>query len=143
MPPPVAQEIIGSLGFLISDCRQKTIDNSEAVHRYMQIALTIEEQSRSIVVAQDVVSVAGMGNALSQIRIGSVFCAVVDDKGESCALWTGNDSLGVAQWYIVSDKSLAQRLHQALLVRQGKTIPAFIELPLCGADSALSAKGQP
>lgn len=130
MPPPLSPEFAASLTYLVNDCRTKNIDNIEALHRLLQIADNIEEQSRSIVVTGDVSAAGTLRGSLSQIRIGLLFCAVVDENNERCALWAGNDSIGQPRWNMVDDKALAQRVRLAILVRQGKAVPQFVDLPL-------------
>lgn len=131
MPPNVSNQGIGAITFLMNDCRLKSIDNIEALHRLMQIIQNLEEAGASIQVGQETSVVPEIRNA-SLLRIGAIFEAITDDEGKVCAFWSGVDSLGHEHWDVIRDPFVASLIIKAISVRQGKALPSFIDLPYGG-----------
>jgi len=51
-------------------------------------------------------------------------------KGNYCCVWTGNNANGAPVWKPAKDKSTAAEIVHAVAVREGKALPAFVDLPL-------------
>jgi len=56
--------------------------------------------------------------------------AVADSKGTVCYVWTGNNNGGEPVWKPAADKIAASEIVHAVAVREGKALPAFVDLPL-------------
>ena len=55
--------------------------------------------------------------------------AVVDEKATAAALWRGNQPDGTPVWETTKDPAICQAILRAVNIREGKTVPALIELP--------------
>jgi hypothetical protein len=128
-PAAISNQTVGALTFLINDCKAKTIDNIEALHRLMQIIQNLDDAGASIQIGQETSEVPEIRGSASMLRIGAVFEAIVDDDGKVCAYWSGVDSLGHERWDVIRDPAMASLVLKAILVRQGKALPSFIDLP--------------
>jgi len=140
LPPNLARQITGSLTFLESDCRNKTIDNVEALNRLVQIAQNIEDAVATIDAMDGENTVPALAGSVRILRIGAFFAAAVDQKGERAAIWDGYDAQGAAIWRLVDDPAVAARIQLDINVREGKALPAFVELPFDKAPSVGGAK---
>jgi Protein of unknown function (DUF3450). len=129
MPPGVSDQSVGALTFLLNDCKSKTIDNIEGLHRLIQVTQNMEEAGAAIQVGQETSTVPEIRGSASMLRIGDVFEAIVDEDGKVCAFWRGADSTGRALWEVVKDQTIASTVLKAINVREGKSLPAFIDLP--------------
>ena len=87
--------------------------------------------SRSRRKARPVADIRGM---VYRLRIGTIFEAVVDTKGEKCAVFSGWGDDGAPHWKDLDSPVLAQAVLQAVNIREGKSLPAFVNLPLRGRD---------
>jgi hypothetical protein len=128
-PADIANQTVGALTFLMNDCKAKTIDNIEALHRLTQIIQNLDEADATIQIGQETSAVPEIRGSASMLRIGGVFEAIVDDEGKVCAYWRGVDSLDRQRWEVVRDPAMASLVLKAILVRQGKALPSFIDLP--------------
>jgi hypothetical protein len=126
LAPSLAAQAVASLTFLKSELTANTIDNLEGLHRLMTVLNDIESQEMDIQIMQGASPVAAITGTCYRIRIGSVFEAVVDSRGGRGAVWTGG---GKDNWQVIEDASVAGRLLKAINVREGKTLPALVDLP--------------
>ena len=86
-----------------------------------------EELTGSIQVSQESSPIAEIRGTVYRLRIGAFFEAVVNLKGTECAVWYASDSTG---WKTITDPSVAAEILKAANIREGKTMPAFVNLPL-------------
>jgi hypothetical protein len=126
-PPMVRQNLVASAALLKNELRNKTIDNVEAINRMQQIMIRAEEVTGSIQVSQESSPISEIRGTVYRLRIGAFFEAVVDLKGEACAVWTGS---GSPEWKTINDPKIAAELLKAANIREGKSLPAFVTLPL-------------
>ena len=61
------------------------------------------------------------------LRIGNVFEAVIHRDGVMCALWDKSEETG---WKIIDDPSTCKELLSGVRVREGKSIPKLVTIPL-------------
>ncbi|MBN1128313.1 MAG: DUF3450 family protein [Chitinispirillaceae bacterium] len=127
LPPMVRQNLVASASLLKSELRNKTTDNVEALNRLQQIMIRAEEVTGSIQVSQESSPVPEIRGTVYRLRIGAFFEAVVNIKGEECAVWQGGEKPG---WTTIKDPSTAAELLKAANIREGKSLPSFVTLPL-------------
>jgi hypothetical protein len=125
-PPGLAAQARAALAFLRSELAAKSIDNIEGMTRLVTITNDNETQLMDIQIAQGTSPLADIVGTVYRLRIGGVFEAVVDAKGTKCALWTGR---GDTDWELVDDPAVAARILKAVNVREGKTVPALVQIP--------------
>jgi hypothetical protein len=51
----------------------------------------------------------------------------VNLKGDECAVWYGSGGTG---WKTIKDPAVATQILKAANIREGKSLPAFVKLPL-------------
>ena len=95
-----------------------------------------EEATGSIQVSQESSPIAEIRGMVYRLRIGTFFEAVVNVKGDECAVWYPSDTTG---WRTIKDVSIAGEIFKAANIREGKTMPSFVNLPLV-ADGAKGGK---
>ena len=122
LPPLATKQIKGSLDYLISEITAQTVDNSEALHRLMQIVHDCKELSSEIDIVEGVSPVKTLPGTVYRLRIGTIFEAVVDAKGEHAFVWTKN-----GEWQECD--SDAGSILEAVQVRGGKKVPVMVNLP--------------
>jgi len=127
LPPMVRQNLVASAALLKNELRNKSVGNVEAFNRIQQIMARAEETTGSIQVSQESSPVAEIRGMVYRLRIGAFFEAVVNLKGEECAVWYASDSTG---WRTIEDPSIAGEILKAANIREGKTMPSFVNLPL-------------
>jgi chromosome segregation ATPase len=126
-PPMVRQNLIASAALLKNELRNKTIDNVEAFNRMQQIMIRAEEVTGSIQVSQESSPISEIRGTVYRLRIGAFFEAIVNLKGEECAVWSSSDTSG---WKTIKDPKIAAEILKAANIREGKSLPAFVTLPL-------------
>jgi hypothetical protein len=89
----------------------------------------MEETGAAIQVGQTTSAVPEIRGSASTLRIGNVFEAIVDEDGKVCAFWQGADSTGRPLWVVVNNQTTASTVLKAINVREGKSLPSFIDLP--------------
>jgi hypothetical protein len=134
LSPMVRGEILSSLALLKSELTAQSVDNTEAASRLAQIMLQMDEITGSIQVVQEVSPLPDIRGTVYRIRYGGLFEAIVDVKGEQCAVWTEYAADGSPRWKTVADRAVATEMLKAAEVREGKALPGFVKLPLV-ADS--------
>ncbi|MDO5577257.1 MAG: DUF3450 family protein, partial [Fibrobacter sp.] len=122
LPPLAVSQVRGSLDYLISEITAQTVDNTEAFHRLMQIVYDCRELSSEIDIAEEVSPVKGLAGIVHRFRVGTLFEAVVDTKGEHAFVWGDN-----GEWYQCD--SLAGAILEAVWVRGGKKVPVMVDIP--------------
>lgn len=127
LPPMVRQNLVASAALLKNELRNKSVANVEAFNRIQQIMARAEDATGSIQVSQESSPVAEIRGMVYRLRIGAFFEAVVNLKGEECAIWYPTDSTG---WRTIKDPSIAGEILKAANIREGKTMPSFVNLPL-------------
>jgi cell division protein FtsB len=127
LPPMVRQNLVASAALLKNELRNKSTDNVEALNRMQQIMTRAEEVTGSIQVSQESSPIPEIRGTVYRLRIGAFFEAVVDIKGEQCAVWRVSDTTG---WKTINDLSVAAELLKAANIREGKSLPEFVNLPL-------------
>jgi chromosome segregation ATPase len=126
IPPMVQQNLIASSALLKNELRNKAIDNVEALNRMQQILVRCEEVTGSIQVSQESSPIAEIRGTVYRLRIGTFFEALVNLKGEECAVWYG----GSEGWKTINDLGVAAQILKAANIREGKSLPSFVKLPL-------------
>jgi hypothetical protein len=137
LPPLVKQSLVASTSLIKGELRNKNVDNVEALNRMQQILLRSEDITGSIQVSQESSPAPEIRGTVYRLRIGTFFEGVVDTKGEVCALWSGKDSDGNPLWTTIKDPSMAAKILKAANIREGKSLPEFVTLPL----APVSVKG--
>jgi hypothetical protein len=127
LPPMVRQNMVASASLLKSELRNKTTDNVEALNRLQQIMDRSEEVTGSIQVSQESSPIPEIRGTVYRLRIGAFFEAVVNIKGEECAVWRGGEK---PDWTTIKDPAVAAELLKAANIREGKSLPSFVTLPL-------------
>jgi hypothetical protein len=79
--------------------------------------------SREVQVAEGISPVKQISGTVYRLRIGSVFEAVVDSRGEKAFYREENE------WKPVEDPAAAATLLKAVKIREGKTVPVLVNLP--------------
>jgi len=135
LPPLASQQIVASVNLLKAEAEDKSIDIIEAMNRLAQIFGRIDEATGSMQVSQENSPVAEIRGTVYRFRIGGLWEAVVDMKGEKAALWKGIDSAGNARWLLLDKPAEAEMLLKSASIREGKALPAFARLPFPFADT--------
>ena len=135
LPPLIMTPTLSSLSLLSSDLSTKSVDIVEGCTRLVQILARLDEASAGIQIAQESSPVADIRGMVYRLRIGSIFEAVVDVKGEKCALFEGWNPDGAPRWKTLASATTAIALLQAINIREGKSLPAFVNIPLASENS--------
>jgi chromosome segregation ATPase len=136
LPPMVRQNLVSSSALLKNELRNKNVDNVEAFNRMQQIMTRAEESNGSIQVSQESSPIAEIRGTVYRLRIGAFFEAIVNLKGEECAVWYG---AGDPEWKTIKNPAIASEILKAANIREGKSLPAFVNLPLA-ADAEKGGK---
>ncbi|MBN1759368.1 MAG: DUF3450 family protein [Chitinispirillaceae bacterium] len=128
LPPMVRQNVVASTALLKNELRNKSIANVEAINRMQQILSRAEDANPSIEVSQESSPIAEIRGTVYRLRIGAFFEAVVNLKGDECAVWYASDTS--TGWKTIKDPSIAAELFKAANIREGKSMPEFVTLPL-------------
>jgi hypothetical protein len=124
IPPMVQQNLIASTALLKNELRNKSVDNVEVFNRMQQIMIRAEEVTGSIQVSQESSPITEIRGTVYRLRIGTFFEAVANLKGDECAVWYGSG------WKTIKDPAVAAQICKAANIREGKSLPAFVKLPL-------------
>ena len=130
VPPIALEQIQGSLGYLISEITAGSIDNTEAFYRLVQIVHDMLSISKEIQVVESTSPIPNIHGTIYRLRIGMVFEAIVDSRGEKAFLWNGT-----GEWEAVSDPAITASLFKAVRIREGKTVPVLVELPFTSVQN--------
>ncbi|NLP01199.1 MAG: DUF3450 domain-containing protein [Fibrobacter sp.] len=123
LPPLASEQVRGSIIYLRSEITSGSIDNTEALHRFVRIAHDMKILSREVQVAEGISPVKQISGTVYRLRVGCVFEAVVDSRGEKAFYREENE------WKPVEDPAVAASLLKAVKIREGKTVPVLVNLP--------------
>lgn len=127
LPPMVRQNPVASVALLKNELRNKNVDNVEAFNRMQQIMTRAEEATGSIQVSQESSPITEIRGTVYRLRIGAFFEAIVNLKGEECAVWYSGAN---PEWKTIKDPAIASQILKAANIREGKALPDFVKLPL-------------
>ena len=127
--------MLSGLSLLMNDMTIKSIDVVEGCTRLVQILGKLDEAGSGIQISQESSPVADIRGMVYRLRIGTIFEAVVDTKGEKCAVFSGWGDDGAPHWKDLDSPVLAQAVLQAVNIREGKSLPAFVNLPLADREA--------
>lgn len=136
MPPLISGRIISALKLLKDELNASTVDNIEATTRLAQICKDMHEQGGTIQIVQGTSPISDIRGTTYSIRIGSIFEAIVNTQGSQAAIWVGGDKDGTPEWKMINDPLISQNILKAVNVREGKSLPALVELPIEAKDIA-------
>jgi Protein of unknown function (DUF3450) len=130
LSPQSLGRIRSSLALVKSDLAAKTIECAEGFARLAQIVGLMRDAMASIQTSSETSPVPDIRGLVVRLRVGCVMDAVADSKGTVCYVWTGNNNGGEPVWKPATDKIAASEIVHAVAVREGKALPAFVDLPL-------------
>jgi hypothetical protein len=130
LSPQSLGRIRSSIALVKSDLATKTIECAEGFARLAQIVGLMRDASASIQTSSETSPVPDIRGTAVRLRVGCMMDAVADSKGTVCYLWTGNTTGGEPVWKPAADKTAAFEIVHAAAVREGKALPAFVDLPL-------------
>lgn len=129
LPPMSENGITSVLSFLRSELSSKSVDNIEGIQRLVQVLKDFEALTGSIQIVQGASPVPEIRGTTYRLRLGSIFEAAVDANAVKYAVWDGVDSIGNDQWEVFNDAEGAAKILKAVNIREGKALPAFVEIP--------------
>ncbi len=127
-PPLLSKKSADGLDFLKSELAVGSIDNIEGMERLVKIINDLDVQLMNIEIAQGASPIPQIQGNVYRLRVGGVFEASVDIKGTKCAIWNTD------KWVFVDDEGVASEILEAVMIREGKALPAFVKLPYTVAD---------
>jgi len=130
LTPLIMAPTLSGLSLLVNDLTTKSVDVVEGCSRLVQILNKLDEASSGIQISQESSPVPDIRGLVYRLRIGSFFEAVVDTKGEKSAVFAGWVSDGAPRWKNLDSPAIAMAVLQAVNIREGKSLPAFVNLPL-------------
>lgn len=130
LPPGNVDAQRKALEFLRSELASKSASTIEGLERLWQIVLRLADDAEALEVYSGASPLEGAADHGYFVRIGFAYLAFVNEEGSSAALWIpAGDSLS-ARWVELERQSKIASLHQAVRIRQGKTVPEIIGLPM-------------
>jgi hypothetical protein len=142
LPPLSVVTIKSALAVLTNDISTKSIDIIEGCARIVQICNKLDETSSSVQISQESSPFPEIAGLVYRLRIGTIFEALVDIKGEKCALFEGWSDNGAPRWKKMESAYVAQAILSAVNIREGKALPAFVKIPFISDDSELKGGAQ-
>jgi hypothetical protein len=130
LPPISMAPTLSALSLLANDLTTRAVDNIEGCSRLIQILNRLEENCSGIQIAQESSPVPDIRGIVYRLRIGSFFEAVVDVQGTKCAVFEGWNTDGSPRWKTQNSQQTAQAVLLAVNIREGKSLPAFVNLPM-------------
>lgn len=134
LPPFLHQSLSASTSLLKSDLESKSVENIEGANRLFTLLSHIDEAAGNVQVSQEASPSPDLRGSVYRIRIGTFFEAAVDEKGEQAIVFLGYTNDGAPQWSKVN-RETAAAIHTIVFIREGKTLPAFVRLPLSSIES--------
>ena len=125
--PLIRDQYAGPIGYLVGEIEAGSVENTEALYRLFRIVWDLRTVCREIQVVEVTSPVPQMRGTIYRLRMGSVFEAIVDLKGEKAFLWNTPDS-GTGRWIALPREDAASIL-TAVKIREGKTVPELVHLP--------------
>jgi len=140
LPPLIAEQYKSPLDYLGSELTGKSVENTEALFRLMRIVQDVATLSQDIQVVEGSSPVTALRGVVYRLRIGALFEAVVDQQGTQAFIWSGDSSkLSSGKYTAVEDAAVAATILAAVKIREGKSIPELVRLPLVPADRKVVA----
>jgi hypothetical protein len=137
LPPLVMASTLSALSLVINDLATKSTDIVDGCSRIVQILSKLDETSAGLQISQENSPSPDIRGMVYRLRIGTVFEAVVDTKGEKSAVFAGWGADGAPRWRNLESTAVAAALLSAVNIREGRALPSFVNLPLAaGADTA-------
>jgi hypothetical protein len=130
IPPIINGKHLSALELLKGELANTSVDNVEGVARLTQVLRDMGDVTGTIQIVQGSSPIPEIRGTAYRIRIGAFFEAVVNAKGTRAALWTGYDENGGAVWQQIEDPLIAGQILQAVNVREGKSLPELVKLPV-------------
>jgi len=130
LPPLSSEKALSSIGLLRNELSTKSVGNVESMPRLFQIAKDMHETGSSIQISQGTSPVPEIRGTAYRLRLGSLFEGAVNLPGTHAAVWTGNDENGDPAWRPIEDIERASAILKAVNVREGKSLPALVSLPM-------------
>jgi hypothetical protein len=132
MPPLVKDQYRSPLQYLSSEITAGSVETTEALFRLMRIIQDARAVCREIQVVEGASPVPQLRGTVYRLRIGAIFEAIVDVQGTKAYLWNDSlqDSSGI--WRQIDDQEIVTSLHKAILMREGKSVPELVRLPING-----------
>lgn len=130
LTPLIMAPTLSALSLLISDLSSKSIDITEGCSRLVQILVKLDDASSGIQISQETSPAPDIRGMVYRLRIGTFFEAVVDAKGEKSALFAGWGYDGAPHWKNLDSPAIAAAILHAVNIREGKSLPAFVNLPM-------------
>jgi len=140
LPPLIMAPTLSGLYLLINDLTTKSVDVVEGSTRLVQILNKLDEAGSGIQVSQESSPAPDIPGMVYRLRIGTIFEAVVDTKGEKSAVFTGWGDDGAPHWRNLNSPKTAMAILQAVNVREGRSLPVFVNLPLGAGAGKEGAK---
>lgn len=123
-PPLLSKKACDGIDFLKSELAVGSIDNSEGAERLVKILNDLDLQCMNVEIAQGASPIPQIQGNVYRLRIGGVFEAAVDTKGSKCAVWSAG-----GQWLFIDAAAVSSEILEAVMIREGKALPAFVKLP--------------
>jgi uncharacterized membrane-anchored protein YhcB (DUF1043 family) len=139
LPPLIMAPTLSGLSLLINDLTTKSTDIVDGCSRMVQILNKLDEASAGLQISQENSPVPDIRGMVYRLRIGTIFESVVDTKGEKSAVFTGWGADGAPRWKVLESASASLALLEAVNIREGRALPAFVNLPLASGAGAASA----
>lgn len=130
--PSIREKPVSALKLLKNELSTKSVDNIEAITRLFQVARDMDNGGSSIQIVQGTSPIEEIRGTTYRLRVGTIFEAVVNAAGTMSAIWDGYDGQGNDKWRMVSDPVVSQEILKAINVREGKSLPSLVKLPLEG-----------
>lgn len=127
LPPLLITKYQNNLQFLISELKTNNCSSVEGLFRISQIIHKLEESIMDIQISQGISPIADIKGQIYRVRVGAIFEAVVNNDGSMAAVWDKKEKSG---WRVISDETLSKKLLTAIKVREGKTVPQLVSIPL-------------
>jgi archaellum component FlaC len=141
LPPLVSNQMVVTIHYLRSELVAKSVNNVEALNRMEKIIKDLHALGGSIQIDQGISPTPELTGTCYRLRLGAFWEAVVDAKGERYAVWAGYDDLRAPRWDLRTDRIAGLAILNAVKIREGKSLPAFVDLPLTLAAPAAPAAG--
>ncbi len=138
LSPQSLGRIRSSIALVKNDLATRTIECPEGFARLTQIVGLMRDATGSIQTSKENSPVPDIRGTAVRLRVGCIMDAVADSKGTVCYLWSGNKADGSPVWKAAADKTAAQEIVRAVAVREGKALPAFVDLPLAAAQMGVA-----
>jgi TolA-binding protein len=135
LPPLIMAPTLSGLSLLINDLTTKSTDIVDGCSRIVQILSKLDEASAGLQISQENSPAPDIRGMVYRLRIGTIFEGVVDTKGEKSAVFTGWGADNAPRWKYMESAGTSAAMLEAVNIREGRALPAFVNLPLAVSDS--------